>query len=90
MYENLICFERKQIELSSLVGSLEFLLSALQSVDEEWEKKILNEVTTLEVINAIEIIKNSGEEVSEIQREKKEELTKKAIFNLKTFIEKDL
>ena len=35
MLEHLTSFEQKQIDLSSLVGSLEFLFNALETVDIE-------------------------------------------------------
>jgi hypothetical protein len=90
IYENLVSFEKKQIELSSLVGSLEFLLNALESLDEEWEERFLKEVTTLETANALAIIKDSGEEVHEIEMNKKEMLIKKSIENLKKLVEDKL
>lgn len=90
MYNNLIFFERKQVELSSLVGSLEFLLNALESVDDTFEEKFLNEITTLETVNALEIIKDSGEDFSEIEKQKRESLIIKSIKNLKNIIKNEL
>ncbi|MBI2742615.1 MAG: hypothetical protein HYX48_01710 [Chlamydiales bacterium] len=72
MLEHLSYFENKQINLSSLVGSLEFLLNALETVSNDWEEKFLKEITTLETTNALEIIKETGEQVPEIQNEKGE------------------
>ena len=83
IHENLVSFEKKQIELSSLVGSLEFLLNALESIDEEWEERFLKEVTILETANALAIIKDSGEKVPEIEIDKKEILINKSIEKLK-------
>lgn len=90
MYESLISFEKKQIGLSSLVGTLEFLLNALESINPKWEEKFLTEVTTLESINAIEIIKYSGEETPEIKKEEKDFLIKNAILNIKNLIKYEL
>jgi hypothetical protein len=89
IYENLVSFEKKQIGLSSLVGSLEFLLNALESIDEEWEERFLKEVTTLETANALAIIKDS-EEAPEIELNKKEMLINKSIESLKKLVENKL
>ncbi len=86
MYESLRSFENKQIELSSLVSSLEFLLNILESVDESWEEGFLSEITALEVANALEIIKKSEGEVFLIENEKREILISKSILNLKKLI----
>jgi hypothetical protein len=86
MHEHLIYFENKQIELSSLIGSLEFLFNALESIDEEWERKFFNEITILETINALEIIKESGEEAPEIDNNKNKMFIKKSIENLKKMV----
>ena len=90
MHKNLTHFENNLIELSSLVGSLEFLLNALESVEDDWEKKFLKEVTTLESINAIEMIKKSGEEAPEISNDTRKKLVNAAVSNLKNLIEKEL
>lgn len=87
MHENLISFEMKQIELGSLVGSLEFLLNSLESKDDEWEEKILDEITILETVNALTVIKDSGEEVMDIQKDKKDRFVYNSIKNLKNLIE---
>jgi hypothetical protein len=87
MLEHLTSFERKQIDLGSLVGSLEFLLNALETVDEEWEEKILKEITILETANALAIIKESGEQISEIQDDKKETLIKNSIAKIKELVD---
>ncbi len=83
-------FENNRIELSSLVGSLEFLFSALESVENEWGEKFLKAITTLEHINAIEIIKEAGEEVPQIDKDKVDKLINIAVSNLKILIEKEL
>lgn len=90
MYESLISFEKSHIELNSLVGNLEFLLSAMESVEADWEEKFLREVTTLETINAIKIIKESGEEAPEINNNKSKKLINNSLTNLKNLIEKEL
>lgn len=90
IYDNLVSFEKRQIGLSSLVGSLEFLLNALESIDEEWEERFLKEVTTLETANALVMIKDSGEDAPEIEINKKEILIKKSTENLKKLVENKL
>ena len=90
MLENLIYFEKKQIELISLVCSVEFLLSSLESIDEEWEREVLQELTTLETVNALGIVKEAGEKSPEIEKNKKEKLINKSISNLKKIIENAL
>ncbi len=87
MLEHLNFFENKQIDLISLVGSLEFLLNVLETADEDWEEKFLKEITTLETINALEIIKESGEQIPGIQNDKKKTLIKNSIDRLKKLID---
>lgn len=90
MSENLIAFEKKQIELSSLVATLEFLLSAMESVEDDWEDKFLNEVTTLESMNALMIIRASGEEAPKISDYQSNQLINYAVSNLKVLIKKKI
>lgn len=89
MLEQVKLFENKQIDLNSLIGSLEFLLNTLEAVDEDWEEEFLNEITTLETINAVEIIKESGEEILEIQDDKKRNLIKNSIDKLNSLVEQN-
>lgn len=90
MRENLILFENKELELSSLIGNLEFLLNALEFVNEEWEDKFLKEITTLETISALEIIKDAGEDISGIKKNKKDLLIFSSIQNLNNLINSKL
>ena len=90
MLRSLISFENKQIPLSTLVGNLEFLLSALEVVSEDWEEKFLDEITTLETINARSIIKEAGEPVTEIEESQKQFLIKQSVNNLKNIIEESV
>jgi hypothetical protein len=90
MYENLLSFEKKQIALSSLVGTLEFLLSVMESVEDDWEEKFLNEVTALESINALMIIRVSGEEAPKICDGRSNQLINDAVSNLKVLIKKKI
>lgn len=90
MHNNLISFENKQIDLNSLIGSLEFLLNAMESVEEDWEDKFLKELTTLESINAIAAIKESKEKFPEINIANSKNLIKNSVSNLKNLIEKEL
>ena len=59
------------------------MFNTVESVDEDWDEKFLKEITTLETINAMNIIKEAGEEISEIEPHKKENLIKQAVLNLK-------
>ena len=90
MLNSLIDFEKKQIALHSLIANLEFLLNAMELVEGEWEEKFLKEITALESMNAIFIIKAANEEAPEINREKAEDVITKAISNLKALIEKEI
>lgn len=90
MLEHLTSFEKNQIDLCSLVGSLEFLLNALENVDIEWEEKFLKEITTLETVNALAIIKETGEQISEIERDKRKMLINNSINSLKAIITRKL
>ena len=90
MQECLSSFQKNQIQLSSLIGSLEFLFNAMESVDDEWENKFLKEITTLESVNAIEIIEDSEKEKLNFNKKKSVELVNKAILNLNDLIQKEL
>lgn len=86
MLENLILFEKDQIDLCSSVGSLEFLLSSLETIDEKWEAEFLKEITTLETLNATEILKEAKDETYEVESCKRNSLINKAINQLKNII----
>ena len=90
MYECLSSFQHKQIQLSSLIGSLEFLLNAMESVDEEFENKFLKEITTLETINAIEIFNESEKEKLYFNKNENVELINKSILTLKKLIQNEI
>ena len=90
MYKYLLSFQQKQIQLSSLISSLEFLLNAMESVDEEWENEFLKEITTLETINAIEIINESENENLYFNKKENIELINNAVFSLKEMIKNEL
>lgn len=90
MLKSLISFEKNQIDLSSLIGTLEFLLSVMEVVEDDWEEKFLNEVTTLESINAFMIIRESGEEAPEISDDQNSRLINDAVSNLKALIKKEI
>ena len=81
MLKQLISFEHKKLELSSLVGSLEGLLHAMENVTDEWEEKFLNEFSTLESINA---------EMPKMKKDEIEKLIEDAVSNLKKLIENKL
>ncbi|NGX38326.1 MAG: hypothetical protein K1000chlam2_01499 [Chlamydiae bacterium] len=90
MHECLSSFEKNQIELSSLIGSLEFLLNAMESVDEEWENKFFKEATILESINAIEVMEESEKETLKFNKNESIELLSKAVLSLKSLIQNEL
>ena len=81
MLKQLIFFENKKLDLSSLVGNLEGLLHAMEHVTDEWEEKFLDEFSTLESINA---------EMPKIKNDEIEKLIKDAVSNLKKLVEKEL
>ena len=83
MSKNLIYFKGSKIELNELISALEFLLSALESVDADWEEKLLKEITVLESINALNVSINSGEKVAEISDQEKKILINSSVANLK-------
>lgn len=78
MLKQLISFEQKKLELSSLVGYLEGLLHAMENVTDVWEERFLNEFSTLESINA---------EMPKMKKEEIEKLIECAVSNLKKMIE---
>lgn len=90
MLTTLMSYENNNIALSSLVGSLEFLLNALESVNEDWEEKFLIEITTLETINALSINQEAGEYAPTLEQSKKEFLLRQSTHNLKKIIEEKL
>ncbi len=90
MCESLASFEKNQIGLGSLVGNLEFLLNAMESVDEGWENEFLKEVTILESINAIQMMDESETESLKINENEKVKLLDKAVLGLKTLIQNKL
>lgn len=81
MLRQLNAFENKKLDLSSLVGSLEGLLHAMEHVTDEWEEKFLDDFSTLESINA---------EMPKLKKEEIERLIKDAVSNLKNLIQKKL
>ena len=87
MYETLTAFENGQMMLNSLVSNLEFLLTALETVNPDWEERFLNQITTLESINALEIIRNANETSLGIEKNEKKIKINMAISSLKKLIE---
>ena len=90
MYENLISFEKNQIELDSLVGTLEFLLNAMESVEDNWEELFSKELITLESMNAIRILKDNKEKAPEISEDRVNDLIRCAANKLKNYIYTEL
>lgn len=86
MYDKLVYFQKNQIALSSLVNGLESLLHVLEKVENAWEEKFLRELSTLETINSMEILRDSDEEVVVLKKEKKEALINNSIANLESII----
>ena len=81
-------FQKKQIPLNQLVGNMEFLLSALESIDKNWAATILEEITTLESINATEIIRESGEDITNLPEKERNQIIQSSVSNLGLLIEK--
>lgn len=86
MLKHLVYFKKKQIDLNSLIGGLEFLLNALETVDAEWEESLLKAITVLETVNALIIAKESGEPISELKEDKREMLIKDAIGRIENIV----
>lgn len=89
MYEQLVFFEKKRISLCSLIGCLEFLLNALELVDEKWEKNFLKETAALETVNAIEILRESEEGNCEMSYNEKEGAVMDSVNKLKKLIKEN-
>lgn len=90
MQKCLNSFEKNQVGLSSLIGSLEFLLNAMKSVDSDWENKFLKEVTTLESINATELMEGLELETTKSIDNERITLINVAVSNLKIMIQEEL
>jgi len=86
MYECLLSFQNKQIRLSELIGSLEFLLSAMESINKNLENKFLNEIATIDLINSLEIIKETEDKNLQFNKKESYELVDKTVVNLKKMI----
>jgi hypothetical protein len=90
MQECLSSFQKNQIQLSSLIGSLEFLFNAMESVDEEWENMFLKEITTLESVNAVELMEGPEREKLRFNKNESAELVNKSVLKLKDLIQNEL
>ncbi len=90
MQECLSSFQKNQIQLSSLIGSLEFLFNAMESIDEEWENKFLKEITTLESVNAMEFMEESERKKLYFNRSESAKLVNKAVLKLNKLIQNEL
>lgn len=90
MLSALISYENNKIKLDSLVGTLEFLFHALEYVNEDWEENFLDEITILETINALTIIKESGACVYDIEEGKNKSLLRGSTQQLMKVIEEKL
>ena len=86
MLDSINSFEKKIIGLDSLIGTLEFLMSVLEVVEEDWEDNFLDEITALERINSINIINERGEAEYEIDPTKDKKSILTANSNLKELI----
>jgi hypothetical protein len=90
MQECLFSFQKNQIQLSSLIGSLEFLFNAMESVDEEWENKFLKEITILESVNAVELMEEAERKKMNYKKNESSELVNQSVLNLKNLIQNKL
>ena len=87
MNENLILYEKKRIDLGTLVGNLEGLLNAIEAVELAWEEKFLKEWSTLEIVYAINIINETEENFTpSINPVEDKKLIHNAVINLKKLI----
>lgn len=82
MLESLIDFEKKKIDLNSLLSNLNFLYNVIDPSDIDFKKKYFNEMEALEIINAISIVNNTEKE----DQKEQELLINQAIQNLKKTI----
>ncbi len=46
-------FDKNELGLSGLIGDLEFLLAAVESIPDEWKKKVNKEIGVLEEVYAV-------------------------------------
>lgn len=61
MKQQLASFQKGILPLGSLVGDLEFLLNAMESVDITWKEKVFEEIANLEEIYAIALDRDMNE-----------------------------
>lgn len=86
MAEVVNSFEEKDIGLEELIGSLDFLLHALESVENEWSTSFTDQIVSLETINAHQIINKNEEEQFNIDKNKENETISRAISSIKALI----
>lgn len=79
-------FEEKDICLEELIGSLDFLLHALESVENEWSTSFTDQIVSFETINAYQIINKNEEGSFNIDKNKETEIINRAISSIKTLI----
>ena len=53
MKQQLNRFNREELGLSGLIGDLEFLLNAIESLPQDWKKDVHREIGTLEEVYAV-------------------------------------
>ena len=78
MKQQLDRFDRDELDLSGLIGDLEFLLSAIESVPQDWKKDVYKEIGVFEEVYAVFL--DRGHEELDIQSRN---LVCRAVENLK-------
>ena len=53
MKQQLAAFKKDELPLGSLIGDLDFLLNAMESMDMTWKERVHEEVATLEEVYAV-------------------------------------
>lgn len=53
MKQQLASFKKDELPLGSLIGDLDFLLNAMESMEMAWKEKVHEEVATLEEVYAV-------------------------------------
>ena len=78
-------FEKKRIPLHSFVGNFEFLINALEFEDKEWEGTVFEAISTLETINAMQIIEEN-EGGPKVDKEEADRVISKTVSDLKKIV----
>src|ERR1700730_13876732 len=78
-------FEKKRLDLAGLIGNLEFLLGALEEIDDDWKANFLQEWGKLEEVYAYRVIEPPYQLIfSDV------EIIESALMNLKNLLNSTL